>query len=257
MLLHRLALTLFVLGGGLALSSPAPAADDWDFVVAPYLLAPRIDGEAGAGRFLNGADIDVDTRDILKALDFGAMIHLEARHRSGFGGILDYSLMKLSGKTGGPLLPNTTIKGEIFQGVFEGYGTYRVDLDDHKIDLYGGIRWWDIDVDASRRGAPGPTQSVNGGDDWVDPVVGARWIAQWGPKWRTSLGADIGGFGLGSDFTASTQVLVFYDAWENVSFAAGYRALMVDYDNGKSGSSDYFAYDTVTHGPQIGVVFRF
>jgi hypothetical protein len=238
-------------------SSPATAVDDWEFVLAPYLLAPMIEGEAGAGRFLNGVDVDVDTKTILENLDIGAMVHAEARHRSGLGVIVDYSFMKLSNDADGPIVPGAKIKGEIFQGILEAFGSYRFDLDAHKIDLYGGIRWWDIDAELKRRNAPVRNVTVDAGDDWVDPVAGARWIAEWFPGWRTSLAGDLGGFGVSSDFSASIQGLVVYDAWETVSFALGYRALWVDYDNGKSGTTDYFAYDTVTHGPQIGVIFRF
>ena len=236
---------------------PAAAADDWEFVIAPYLLAPNIEGEAGAGRFLNGADVDVDTKTILENLDLGAMIHAEVRHRSGFGFIVDYAFMKLSNDADGPIVPGAKIRGEVFQGIFEAFGSYRFDLDAHKIDLYGGIRWWDIDIDLKRRNAPVFNSDVNAGDDWVDPVGGVRWIAEWWPGWRTSLAGDLGGFGVSSDFSANLQALLLYDAWETASFALGYRALWVDYDNGKSGTTDYFAYDTVTHGPQVGVIFRF
>jgi hypothetical protein len=237
---------------------PTVAADDWEFVVAPYLLVPSINGEAGMGRFLDGADVDVDSHSISEHLDLGAMAHAEARHRSGFGGMLDYSFMDLSGEADGPLVPGAEIKAEVFQSILEAYASFRFDVAPaHKVDAYGGLRWWHIDVELKRRNAPGFNVSEDRGDDWVDPVLGARWIAEWRPGWRTSLAGDIGGFGAASDFTASVQALVIYDAWETVSFAAGYRALWVDYDNGEKGTSDYFAYDTVTHGPQIGVIFRF
>jgi len=237
---------------------PATAEDDWEFAVAPYLLAPRISGETGLGRFIDGADIDVDTRDILEHLDLGAMIHAEVRHRSGFGAIVDYSFMELSGETGGPVIPSAEIKAELFQSVLEAYGSYHFKLaPEHTLDVYGGIRWWHIDLELKRRNAPGFNFTEEKTEDWVDPVAGLRWMAEWFPKFRTSLAADVGGFGIGSDITNSVQGLLIYDAWENVSFAAGYRALWVDYDSGSSGSPDYFAYDTVTHGPQIGVIFRF
>jgi hypothetical protein len=247
----------FVVAAGFAAGAPAHAADDWEFAIAPYLLAPNINGEAGMGRFINGADVDVNSRDIFEHLDLGAMIHAELRHRSGFGAIVDYSFMDLSGEAGGPIVPDAKIKAEVFQGVLEAFASYRFNVSpEHKLDAYGGIRWWDIDVELKRRNAPGFNATEDRGDNWVDPVFGARWVAEWWPHWRTSLASDIGGFGVASDFTANLQALVIYDAWENVSFAAGYRALWVDYDNGKGGT-DYFSYDTVTHGPQIGVVFRF
>ena len=236
----------------------AAAAEDWVFAVAPYLLAPSIDGEAGVGRFIDGADVDVNSRDIFKHLDLGAMIHAEARHRSGFGGIIDYSFMDLSSEANGPVVPGARIKADVFQGVLEAFASYRFDLTpEYKIDAYAGLRWWHIDLELKRRNAPGFNISEDRGDDWVDPVFGARWMAEWRPGWRTSLAGDIGGFDVASDFTASVQALVIYDAWEDISIAAGYRALWVDYDNGKRGTSDYFRYDTVTHGPQIGVIFRF
>src|SRR3546814_3675221 len=80
-----------VLATGFAVAPPARAADDWEFAIAPYLLAPSINGEAGLGRFIDGADVDVDSRDIFEHLDLGAMIHAEVRHRSGFGAIVDRS----------------------------------------------------------------------------------------------------------------------------------------------------------------------
>src|SRR3546814_5259077 len=39
-----------VLASGFAVGPPAQAADDWEFAIAPYLLAPNINGEAGLGR---------------------------------------------------------------------------------------------------------------------------------------------------------------------------------------------------------------
>jgi hypothetical protein len=235
------------------------AADQWEFVVAPYLLAPNITGNAGAGRFVNGADVDVDTGDIIDNLDLGGMIHGEARHESGFGIMADYAFMDLSSKTPGPILPNTTIKGDVFQGILEAYGYYRFDLFHDEIDIYGGVRWWHMDVELTRQNAPGPLPSnlIDISEDWVDPVVGARWIAQLGPDWRSSLAADVGGFGVGSDLSLSLQALALYDFSESMSFAFGYRVLTVDYDNGKTGTSDYFSYDTVTHGPMMGLAFRF
>ena len=73
---------------GLFLSSHHAAAweklsDNWDFVIAPYALAPTITGDAALGRA--GAPVDVDSGDILSVLQFGGVIHGEARHKSGFG----------------------------------------------------------------------------------------------------------------------------------------------------------------------------
>jgi len=244
--------------GLLACGAPAQAEDDWEFALAPYLLAPSINGTAGLGRFINGADIDVNARDIFEHLDLGAMIRAEVRHKSGIGAIIDYSFMSLSAEADGPVVPGAEIKAEVFQGILQAFATYRFEITpQHKIDVMGGIRWWDMEVELKRRNAPGFNLTEKRDEDWVDPVIGLRWVAEWFPRFRTSLTADVGGFGVGSDITNALQGLLIYDAWENVSFTAGYTAIWVDYDNGKSGTPDYFAYDTVTHGPQVGVIFRF
>ena len=36
-----------------------------------------------------------------------------------------------------------------------------------------------------------------------------------------------------------------------------YKATWVDYENGTPGQAGYFAYDTVTYGPLMGVIFNF
>jgi hypothetical protein len=251
-----IALSLLIL---LILSSisGARASDSWEFVVAPYLLAPSITGNAGVGRFVNGADVDIDTGDIIDNIDLGGMIHGEAHHESGFGILADFSFMDLSSKVPGPLLPGTTIKGEVFQSVTELHGSYRFDFISHQIDVYGGLRWWHMDVKLTRQGAAGPLSLIESTEDWVDPVLGARWVAQLGPNWRSSLASDIGGFGVGSDISFSLQALALYDFSESTTLAFGYRALYVDYENGHPGTAGYFAYDTTTHGPMVGVAFRF
>ncbi len=68
----------------LCFPSLASAADDWDFVLAPYALLPGISGDTSVGR-AEGADVEVDAGDILDALELGGMLHFEAHHKSKFG----------------------------------------------------------------------------------------------------------------------------------------------------------------------------
>lgn len=256
-LLTALVLVPALLLLALPMTRQASASEAWEFTVVPYLLAPSIKGEAGLGRFLNGVSVDVDSQTIFENLDLGGMIHGEAWYESRVGILADLSFMDLSSKSPGPLIPGATIKGEVFQSVAELYGAYRFELFRDKIDLYGGARWWHMDVKLTSQNSQGPSSFIDNSEDWVDPVAGARWIAQLGPDWRSSLAADVGGFGVGSDFSLSLQALAIYDMSASTSLAFGYRILSVDYDNGDAGSPNYFAYDTVTHGPMVGVAFRF
>jgi hypothetical protein len=93
--------------------------------------------------------------------------------------------------------------------------------------------------------------------EWVDRVVGARVRHQIAPGKDLRLEGDIGGFGVGSDF--SWQVVAvygFHTALFGIPLYAdlGCRALAVDYSEqghyGKNG------LDVVQHGPVMGVTFN-
>jgi len=75
-------------------------------------------------------------------------------------------------------------------------------------------------------------------------------------KWSANARGDIGGFGAASDFTWNVQGGIGYHFNKTWSAHMQYKALSVDYDNDKTGTNS-FAYDTITHGPLLGVVARF
>jgi hypothetical protein len=226
------------------------AADKWEFIIAPYALVPYIDGDASVGR-VEGAEVDVGPKDITENLDLGAMIQLEAHHESGYGISLAYNFMDLGGGATDPS-GMVSLDAEIYQGILEGYGIYRVNTDRGPLDFYGGVRWWDMDVEIKINNS----QVVDNNADWVDPVVGARWMPQIADNWHLILKGDIGGFGAASDFTWNLQGGIIWDATDYLSLVFQYRALSVDYSTGTVGTPDRFAYDTITHGPMFGLAFQ-
>jgi hypothetical protein len=229
-------------------------ADDWDFVVAPYGVLPSISGNASLGR-IDDQDVDVDAGDILKSLDMGAMLQVEARHtKSNVGVMLNYAFMDLSKGVTGPL-GFTDVDADIFQGTLEGFYTYRSYFEHSTLDTYAGARWWDINLDVNAT-TPRGSRSYSRDVDWVDPVIGLRWATKIADSWRLLLQGDIGGFGAASDFSWNTQVGVLWDASESFSLALLYKAISVDYQTGVRGTKDFFEYDTITQGPLIGLVFR-
>lgn len=66
----------------------------WKFVVAPYLLAPTIQGNSRIGRLPN-TSLDVSPGTIFENLQFGAMGHFEALYDNRFGATLDVAYMDL------------------------------------------------------------------------------------------------------------------------------------------------------------------
>lgn len=231
------------------------ASNDWEWSIEPYLMASNIEGDASVGRVV-GADVSLDTSDILEKLEIGAMIHAEALHHSGWGVMVDYAFMRLGDDLSGPR--GGVVDMTLRQGVLEAFA-FRRFLHDHAYyDLYGGIRWWDNDIDITVNPAvlPGAAQaSVE--EDWVDPVIGGRYFYPLDDRWTLTVQGDIGGFGIGSDFSYGIAAGALYQISDVMRLDLRYKALWVDYEDGTRGQPGYFSYDTVTHGPIIGLAFDF
>lgn len=99
----------------------------------------------------------------------------------------------------------------------------------------------------------------NAGTDWVDPIVGMRVTQQLTPRDEIMLMADIGGFGVGSQF--SWEVFGGYShSWSlgracELALALGYRILSVNYEQGSGASQQ--GLDLTLHGPLAGLSLRF
>ncbi|MCB0346415.1 MAG: hypothetical protein KDD66_14950 [Bdellovibrionales bacterium] len=236
------------------LPSSALAIDDFEFMIAPYGMLPSVSGNASMGSF-EDVDIDMDAGDIFENLELAGMLRFEVQHKSKFGLILDYAFLDMGADASGPL-GFTSLKADIFQGIFQGYLSYELLDDAGKLQLYGGIRWWEVDVDLKSSGPLG-NQKYSGGDNWVDPVIGMRWMPEIADRWSLILTGDVGGFGVSSDFSFNVQGGFAWEATDYLSLVLQYRALWVDYETGSVGSSDRFVYDTVTHGPLFGAAFYF
>jgi opacity protein-like surface antigen len=239
----------------LLLPGPASAADTWQWTIEPYLQAVSIDGDASVGR-ATGVEVSLDTSDILDNLDLAAMVHAEVLHASGWGLILDYGFMRLSDDLSGPL--GGVVDSTVRQGVFEAMAFRRQPFGAGTLDLYAGIRWWDNDIEVEVAPAllPG-TRRVEVEEDWVDPALGARYFHPVSERWTLSVQADIGGFGVGSDFSYAASAGAMYRFTETFAIDLKYRGLWVDYEDGTRGTPGYFAYDTVTHGPVVGLIINF
>jgi opacity protein-like surface antigen len=86
---------------------------------------------------------------------------------------------------------------------------------------------------------------------WWDHAIGVRGGAPITEKLSASGFADIGGFGVGSQFSWEIYAGLDYAFTEHVSAIAGFRYLSIDYD--ESGAE----LDLQTYGPVIGATVRF
>ncbi len=222
----------------------------WEYTVMPYLFAPSINGSASLGNL--DIDVDVSPSTVFDHLEAAFLARVEAKHESGWGYYIDYSLMNLGKGVSLPAGAGSVI-ADLDQQVLDVAATYRVSEGQDVIDVYGGIRYWDLGLDVI---APGPL-GIDRDESWVDPMIGVRWERQLAEDWRAIAMGDVGGFGVGSDFAWMAAVGGAYDGWDNVSLVFMYRANSVDYETGTQGTSSYFKYDTITSGPLVGVAFRF
>ena len=248
--------TAFISTIALLLLSASANAEDWSFQFEPYALASSIEGDASVGR-ATGVDVDVDMSDILEVLEMAFMGHFEAHHSNGWGVALDYGFMDLGADISGPR--GGVVDAKVRQGVFEAL-LVRQSQSSGKgnLEYLAGIRWWDNDIDVEIDPAVLPgTAAFKIDEDWVDLVLGVRWSNPINDNWTFKLRGDIGGFGVTSDFTSAVSAGFHYQMTESIDLDLQYKATWVDFETGSSGQPGYFQYDTVTHGPLIGVIFNF
>ncbi len=272
-------------------TSPAPNA--WSLSFTTYGWLPWLTGE----NTLRGRKfkIDASPHDIIDALDWSTlpawMSYAELRNgRFAIFNDIVYSKLAASGgferSRQGRLLSSTLgtdVDADFEQSTIELGAAYEVWANSNErsaghaaVDILGGARYWrqELDVSVALAAAAtlqGPlgiidlTRSGNrvfsrsGTVDWVDPFVGARLRYDVDAGQSLTVRGDIGGFGIGSDF--SWQALASYN-WQicvsdtyTLDAYVGYRALSVDYSEG-SGNNRY-EFDAVQHGPVLGATARF
>ncbi len=152
-------------------------------------------------------------------------------------------------------------------------GAYEVwKCDPHTaIDILAGARYWhqDMSVDLALNASltdhggldisRGFAIARSGSVDWVDPLVGGRIRYNLAPGQDFILRADVGGFGVGSQFSwnALAAYSFVFAKRDGVTYSGllGYRALDADFEQG-SGRSRY-VYDVTMHGPVTGLTIGF
>ncbi len=275
----------------MAMAAVSSAAGDetssnkWQYRVTPYAWVTAINGD----RTLRGIDVETDASfvDLVEASDslVALMAYSEAR-KGKLALYLDTVWAKLTASGGavrgrnlGPL--NITLSGKAkleYQYAIVGAGVnYEVAewangyAGSTALDLMIGGRYWyqktslDLAVIGgstlpqgfSQQGTLFRSGSLTA--QWFDPVVGARMRHDIGGGRQFVLMADVGGFGVGSDFTWQGLAAYTFEFAKrgDTTFAGaiGYRALSVDYSKG-SGAEKY-SVDEIQHGPILGLSMRF
>jgi opacity protein-like surface antigen len=131
---------------------------------------------------------------------------------------------------------------------------YQVYVEDGKmIEPFAGARYVGMktDITITGGGPIGLSESADVDIDWWDPIIGVRGRMPLTEKLSASGFADIGGFGVGSEFTWEIFGGLDYALTDKFSANAGFRYLSIDYE----GSKADLKIDM--YGPVLGMTVRF
>jgi len=238
-----------IAGLALGANSVARAQDSgWHYLVAPYMMFPNMKGETGIGE-LPPVPADADPGDVFSHLQFGAMLYAEMQNDQ-WTFSSDILYMDLEQDIDERVLING---GEI--GVSQlGWELAAMRRLTPSLELGIGLTYnrleADVDIDLLNS-----TLSAGTTEDWIDPTIVGRATFPINDKWYFQTRANIGGFGVGSDFMWQLAAEVGYRSSERWSFSFGYRVIDIDYDHGSD--ENRFVYDMQTFGPQIKAGYSF
>lgn len=233
----------------------------WEFKTALYLWALSVEGDVT----LKGrkSDVDVGFGDILDELNFAGMLAFSGRKGHwGFWGDVIYANLGNATHIGGII----RVDPDMDMLMLTGGGSYRLgtwafsdapgkEVPTVALDALVGVRYTYLDVKLDFDLLP----DLRGDEGWVDPLIGVRSLWHLSKRWDLSLGGNVGGFGVGCDFTWHAHGLVGYRfglfGEDNAQIFGGYRALSQDYDTGSG--LDKFEWDVIMHGPILGLSISF
>ncbi len=244
-----------ILAHGSVLAEEPSMSDGWDFSLAVYLWGVDIGGKTASG-----SEVDVSFNDLFDNLNAGFMGAFEARKDKWLVitdlVYLDVSADKKAKATVpiGPILidvegkADMDMKGQVFK-LAGGYNLFSEGRS--RLDLIGGARYLDIDMDTSfELTSPIPSKPIKvseSGHVW-DGIVGVKGSYALGQRWSIPYYLDIGTGQ--SDFTWQVVAGVTFQAtkWLDVAFA--YRHLEWDIQGDVIDDINF-------SGPALGAIFRF
>lgn len=221
---------------------------NWHYLAEIYLMFPNMSGTIQVAD-LPAVEVDADPGDIFGQIKMGAMFYFEATN-DNWAITSDLIYMKL----GQDISPGRLITGgevTMKQTAWELAGLKRIapwldgGIGGRLVSLYTGL---DIEtINDPRSGSANKT--------WIDPILIIRSQGAIKEKWLLQFRGDIGGFGVGSDFSWQIQAYAGYRFSKLFQATIGYRYIGIDYDSGED--RERFVYDIDTYGLVIRLGLNF
>lgn len=252
-----LAIVGSILAAAPAVAEDPSAGDAWRFQATLYGWATAVDGDVGVRR-LPTTSVDTPFSTVLKNLD-GAFMGAFVARKGRWMVLADIVVARLShestvGRFGGSRLDARLT--ETFATGAIGY-LLPIERPDLEVAVTAGARYSRIRGELTFKSNLLPrSRSADQARWWIDPTIGL--VARWAfvERWFLSTAVDVGGFGVGSQISSNGYLGVGYEWTDALSTTAGYRYLYQDYD-GPGAKVGRFRYDTLMHGPTLGLNWRF
>jgi hypothetical protein len=203
---------------------------DWHFAVSPYLWFPGVHGTVGARG--HEASVHASPGDLLSNFRFGLMGLVDTRYKRIVIPV-DMMWIRLGADNAVPLTDealNAKVRGEEFI-LTPKIGYRLVDSEIVKIDALTGFRYWHFG-ESLRLSTSDTSVKFSSSQNWVDPLVGGRILANLSPKISVSIGGDVGGWNTGSLIDYQIGGVLGYRIKPAVVLQVGYRYLATDYRSG-------------------------
>lgn len=226
------------------LAPVAAAAQDWSGQITLYGWGAAVSGDFTPFTGAPTLSFDKSFSDILEDLD-GAFFATGLARRGDL--ILFGDLTYAKSSRSGTLPPGIPASGELSTRSLTLAAGRRLDMRGATtVDVLAGLRAWEIDGKVTL-----PILRIAPSAHFVDPIVALRVNTPLADRWSLLGYLDVGGFGVGSDFTSQVAVTANYQMTDNLYLSFGWRHLHVDYSDGgtrvKGGMT----------GPLVGATWRF
>ena len=235
--------------------SPPEKRKIWRFTLAPYVMFPFINGSVTLVD--QTVDVNLNTGDILKRLNWFLKLYFEARHPK-FTIATDVLYVNLGQ---GKQLPGI---GRSFDLRMQQLATEIVVLgriaDWFELGAGGRVNFVQAGI-RSPAGAILPAVDLDSRRTWFDPLIAVRFSVPFkNDHWRLALRADFGGFTVGSKYAWQVYPYGGYN-FDGINgkrvfeLGVAFRAFGMKYETGSG--RERFVYDTILWGPLLGFVFHF
>lgn len=220
----------------------------WHYLSEIYLMFPTMAGEVGVAG-IPPVELDADAGSIFSLIKMGAMLYLEATN-DDWAITSDLIYMKL----GQDVVPSDVVSsGQVTmkQYAWELAGLKHITpwleagLGGRLVSLYTGL-----ELETLRAVNEGSASKT-----WFDPIIILRSQGAIKGKWLLQFRGDVGGFGVGSDFSWQVQANAGYRFCKLFQATIGYRYIGIKYDKGEG--IERFLYDVDTYGPVVILGFNF